>query len=129
MPLRSITNSSVRDHIRQLIQNGHELAKLELRIIGISTFLFFVATVVNLFTYDSSTLKHLLPIALIGTVALIVLLTSMSCLAIALRDRNKEIAYLNRRVRQVYSKALDESSFNPHKVEPHHEQSRPSTRH
>jgi hypothetical protein len=35
---------------------------------------------------------------------------------------------LNRGVRQVYSKALDENSFNPHKVEPHHEQSRPRTR-
>ena len=128
MPLRAITDSSVRDRIWQVIKNGRDLVKLELRIIGISTFLFFVVTVVNLLTHDSSTLKNLLPIALIGMVALIVLLTTISCLAIALRDRNREIASLNRRVRQVYSKALDGNSFNPHKVERHHEQSRPRTR-
>src|SRR5689334_5804203 len=82
MPLRSITDSSVRDRIRQVIKNGRDLVKLELRIIGISTFLFFVVTVVNLLTYNTSTLKNLLPIALIGMVALIVLLTTISCLAI-----------------------------------------------
>jgi len=128
MPLRSITNSSVRDRIRQMIKNGYDFLKLEILIIQISAFLFFVVTVVNLLTHDSSTLKNLLPIVFIGMVALIVFLTSISCLAIAVRDRNKEIVQLKRRVRQAYSKALDQSSFNPHLVEPHDEQPRPWTR-
>ncbi len=127
MTLRSITNSSVHDRIRQVIEIGHDLAKLELRIIGISTFLFFVVTVVNLLTHTTSTLKNLLPIALIGTVGLIVLLTSMSLIAIAIRDRNKDVANLKRTVTQAYLKALDQSSFNPHRVEPHHEQSSTET--
>ena len=128
MPLRSITNSSVRDRIRQIIKNGYDFLKLEILIIQISAFLFFVATVVNLLTHDSSTLKNLLPIVFIGMVALIVFLTSISGLAIAVRDRNKEIVQLKRRVRQAYSKALDQSSFNPHLVQPHDEQPRPWTR-
>src|ERR1700752_4040487 len=125
MPLRSITNSSVRDRIRQIIKNGYDFLKLEILIIQISAFLFFVATVVNLLTHDSSTLKNLLPIALIGTVALIVLLTSISLIAIAVRDRNKDVANLKRTVTHAYSKALEQSSLNPHRVEPHHEQPGP----
>src|SRR6185503_7469676 len=128
MPLRSITNSSVHDRIRQIIKNGYDFLKLEILIIQISAFLFFVVTVVNLLTHDSSTLKNLLPIVFIGMVALIVFLTSISCLAIAVRDRNKEVVHLKRRVRQAYSKALDQSSFNPHPMEPHDEQPRPWTR-
>lgn len=134
MSFRLMDNSSLRDRIGQLIQHGYDVGKLEPRIIGLSTFLFFVVTAVHLLTHevggptqniDSRTLKTLLPVVLAGTVGMIVLLTSIAYVIIAVRDRSKEIAQLKLKVSQAYSKALDQSSFNPHLVEPQHEQSDP----
>jgi hypothetical protein len=130
-----MANSSLRDRIGQLIQNGYDVGKLEIRIVGFSTFFGFV-TAVNFLTYqvgpaqkiDLRTWKSLLLILLAGTGGMIVLLTLMAYLIIAIRDRNKDIAHLKLRVKQAYSKALDQSSFNPHLVEPKHEQSRPGKR-
>jgi len=134
MPLRLMANSTLRDRIGQLIKNGYDFARLEILIIGISTFLVFVVTAANLFTHEVSgftrtidlpALKSLLPILLAGIVSVIVLLTSITYLMIAVRDRSKEVAHLKLKVRQAYSKALEQSSFNPHLVEPHHEQPSP----
>ena len=124
MPLRLMANSSWRDRIRQLIEHGHELAKLEPRIIGVSTFLVFAVTAANLFTH-SVTLKSSLAILLVGIVAVIVLLTSLAYVMIAIRDRDRDVANLKRTVIQAYSKALEQSSFNPHRVEPHDERRSP----
>lgn len=134
MPLRLIANSSLRNRIGQLIKNRYDFAKLEILIIRISAFLFFVVTAVNLLTREVSgltrsidlpTLRSLLPILLAGLGAVIILLTSITYLMLAVRDRSKEVAHLKLRVRQAYSKALEQSAFNPHQMEPHHEQPGP----
>jgi hypothetical protein len=133
MTFRLMAHSSLRDRIRHLLKT--DFGKLEIRIIGISTFVGFV-TAVNFLTYQVGpteninlrTLKSLLLILLIEIVGLIVLLTSIAYLMIAVRDRNKDIVRLKLTVKQAISKALEQSSFNPHLVEHQHEQLESRTR-
>ncbi len=129
MLLRLTANSSLRDRIGRFFKT--DFGKVEIRIIGFSIVVFSVVTVNNLLLYrvgpaqnpDLRPLKSLLLIMLAGMVGLIVLLTSMAYVMIAIRDRDKEIARLTLRVKQALSEALDQSSLNPHRVEPKHEQS------
>jgi hypothetical protein len=134
MLLRLSANSSLRDRIERLTKT--DFGKVEVRIIKFSVFLFSVVVAGNLLTYRVGPmqntglrpLKSLLLIMLAGMVGMIVLLTSIAYLIIAVRDRDKEVARLKLRFKEAYSKAFDQSSFNPHLVERKHEQSRPGTR-
>jgi len=133
MLLRLTGNSSLRDRFRRFIKDGSDFGKIEIRIIGFSIFLFFLVTVNTLLTREASaqnelrSVKSLLLMCLIGMVGLIVLLTLMAYITIAIQNRSKEskeIAELKLRVKEAYSKALEQSSFNPHLAEPKHEQPR-----
>ena len=129
-----MANSSLRDRIGRFFKT--DFGKVEVRIIGFSIYLFCVVTAGNLLTYRVGPiqntglrpLKSLLLIAFAGMVGMVLLLTSIAYLIIAVQDRDKEAARLKFRFKQAYSKALDQSSFNPHLVERKHEQSRPRTR-
>jgi len=127
-------NSSLRDRTRRFIKARSDFGKVEIRIIWFSAFLFSVLTVNTLLTREGSaqntelrSVKSLLLILLAGMVGLIVLLTLMAYIIIAIQNRSKdskEIAELKLRVKEAYSKALEQSSFNPHLAEPKHEQPR-----
>jgi beta-lactamase regulating signal transducer with metallopeptidase domain len=136
MLLRLTANSSLRDRIGRLIKT--DFGKVEIRIIGFSTSLFLIVTVNTLLTREASapntelrSVKSLLLMCLIGMIGLIVLLTLMAYIIIAIQNRSKEskeIAELKQKVKEAYSKALEQSSFNPHLAEPKHEHPRPYRR-
>ena len=129
-----MANSSLRDRIRHL-NTAYDLGKIEIRIIWFST-LVSVVTAIDFLAqhvgptqnFDLRTLKSLLLILVVGTVGMVVLLTLMACLIVAIRDRDKDVVQLKLRLKQAYSKALAQSSFNPHLAEPKHEQPARRTR-
>jgi hypothetical protein len=117
-------------------EGKYDFARIEYYIFRLVFFLAVSVSVARLVTMEVSGLridinlegvKTYLPVLMFSAISLIALLSIITFIVLILKGRTAEVSHIKESVRRAYSIALDQSPFNPHRLEEKHEQTSSKT--